>query len=110
AFAGIADPEKFFSTLAAAGIEIAQRAGFPDHHRYAAAEAVSLIARAKANNLILVTTEKDLVRLAGEPLLEELAAPASSLPPRLVIDEQDQFRDLVLSTVAGRGAKGASRP
>ena len=110
AFAGIADPEKFFSTLASAGVEIAQRASFTDHHRYSAAEAVSLIARAKANNLMLVTTEKDLVRLAGEPSLEELAAHASALPVRLVIDEQDQFRDLVLGTVAGRGAKAASRP
>ena len=34
AFAGIGDPEKFFSTLTEAGIEIAERVGFPDHHRY----------------------------------------------------------------------------
>src|SRR5262249_59313181 len=98
AFAGIADPEKFFSTLASAGVQIAQRDGFPDHHRYGAAEAVSLIARAKANNLMLVTTEKDLVRLAGEPPLEELAAHASALPVRLVVDEPDQVRGLVLAT------------
>ena len=34
AFAGIGDPEKFFATLTAAGIDVAERAGFPDHHRY----------------------------------------------------------------------------
>jgi tetraacyldisaccharide 4'-kinase len=110
AFAGIADPEKFFSTLASAGIDIEQRADFPDHHRYSGAEAVSLMARAKASNLMLLTTEKDLVRLTGEPPLEELAANASALPVRLVIEEQDRFRDLVLGVVAGRGAKAASRP
>ena len=65
AFAGIADPAKFFATLLAAGIDIADRAAFADHHRYSAAEALDLIARAKANNLMLVTTEKDLVRLTG---------------------------------------------
>jgi tetraacyldisaccharide 4'-kinase len=112
AFAGIADPGKFFATLLAAGIDIADRAAFADHHRYSAAEALDLIARAKPNNLMLVTTEKDLVRLTGAPQLEELAAHASALPVRLVIEEKDQFRDLVLSVLASRSIKGApgSRP
>ena len=102
AFAGIADPAKFFATLRTAGIDIADRAAFADHHRYSAAEALDLIARAKANNLMLVTTEKDLVRLTGAPQLEELAAHASALPVRLVIEEKHQFRDLVLSVLASR--------
>src|SRR5262249_11533614 len=33
AFAGIGDPEKFFATLSAAGIDVAVRRGFGDHHR-----------------------------------------------------------------------------
>jgi tetraacyldisaccharide 4'-kinase len=102
AFAGIADPEKFFATVTAAGIEIAQRTAYADHHRYGAAEAIDLMARAKANNLMLLTTEKDLARLTGAPELEELAAHASALPVRLIVKEQDQFRDLVLSAVGGR--------
>src|SRR5215813_6695287 len=36
AFAGIADPDKFFATLDAHGIPAAIRKPFPDHHRYAA--------------------------------------------------------------------------
>ena len=48
AFAGIGDPEKFFATLTAAGIEVAERASFADHHRYTAAQAQELIARAQA--------------------------------------------------------------
>ena len=51
AFAGIGDPEKFFATLAGAGIAVAERVSFPDHHRYKAAEAQALTARAKAENL-----------------------------------------------------------
>jgi tetraacyldisaccharide 4'-kinase len=110
AFAGIADPGKFFATLLAAGIDIADRAAFADHHRYSAAEALDLVARAKANNLMLVTTEKDLVRLTGAPQLEELAAHASALPVRLVIEEKNQFRDLVLSVLASRSIKAAPGP
>ncbi len=100
AFAGIADPEKFFTTLTAAGIEIASRAGFPDHHRFSSAEALDLIGQAQANNLMLLTTEKDLARLAGEPELQRLATHAAPLPVRLVIEEQDRLRDMVLSAVA----------
>ena len=87
AFAGIGDPEKFFATLADAGVAVAERVSFPDHHRYTAAEAQALIARADAENLMLLTTEKDLVRLAGERRLAALAARANALPVRLVIEE-----------------------
>ena len=39
AFAGIGNPDKFFATLAEAGIAVAERMSFHDHHRYTAAEA-----------------------------------------------------------------------
>jgi tetraacyldisaccharide 4'-kinase len=99
AFAGIGDPEKFFATLGEAGIAVAERAGFPDHHPYTAADAQDLIARAQANSLMLVSTEKDLMRLSGEPQLEALAARTSAFPVRLVIEEADQFRQTVLDAV-----------
>ncbi|MGA3307626.1 MAG: tetraacyldisaccharide 4'-kinase [Xanthobacteraceae bacterium] len=102
AFAGIGDPEKFFATLGDAGVAVAERASFPDHHRYTAAEAQALIARADVANLMLLTTEKDLVRLAGDPHLAALAARASALPVRLVIEEVDAFRDLILKAVKRR--------
>jgi tetraacyldisaccharide 4'-kinase len=102
AFAGIADPEKFFATLTAAGIGIAKRASFPDHHRFSAAEALELVAQAEAENLMLITTEKDLARLTGEPELEQFAARVSALPVRLVIDEQDCLRELIRSTIGSR--------
>jgi tetraacyldisaccharide 4'-kinase len=99
AFAGIGNPEKFFSTLTEAGIAVAARSGFPDHHRYTAAEAQGLVARAQAENLVLITTEKDHVRLTGDPALAALATHSSILPVRLIIDEQDAFRRMVLSAV-----------
>ena len=100
AFAGIGDPEKLFATLAAAGIDVAERAGFPDHHRYTAAEAADLIARRRPKSLMLVTTEKDVMRIAGEPQLDALAARASALPVRrFVIEEADLFRQMLLQAV-----------
>ena len=99
AFAGIGNPAKFFATLTAAGIDVAERAEFPDHHSYTAAEAQSLIARAQAKSLMLVTTEKDLMRLIGPPQLGTLASRASTLPVRLVVQEADKFRELILNAV-----------
>ncbi len=97
AFAGIANPEKFFTTLSEAGVAVAERSSFPDHHRYTAAEAQALIARAEAGNLVLLTTEKDLARIAGAPHLAAIAARANALPVRLMIEEADAFRQMVLA-------------
>ena len=102
AFAGIADPEKFYATLSEAGLNVVERQGFADHHRYTAAEAQLLTARAQRQNLVLLTTEKDQARFAGEPNLGELAARANALPAQLVIEQDDAFRDMVLKVVKRR--------
>jgi tetraacyldisaccharide 4'-kinase len=102
AFAGIADPEKFYLTLREAGVVVAEHASFPDHHRYTAADARDLIARADAANLALLTTEKDYARFAGNELLAELAAGSSVLRVQLKVEEETEFRRLVLSTFEGR--------
>ena len=51
---------------------------------------------------MLVTTEKDIARLTGDPHLTELAARVSALPVRLVIDEQEQFQHMVLEVLKRR--------
>jgi tetraacyldisaccharide 4'-kinase len=99
AFAGIADPQKFFATLDAAGLAVAERQSFADHHRYSSAEAEALLARARAQNLMLLTTEKDHVRLTGDPQLAALAARTSALPVRLVVEEAAAFQQMVLEVV-----------
>jgi tetraacyldisaccharide 4'-kinase len=96
AFAGIGDPQKFFATLAAAGINPQIQRGFADHHRYRADEAAALLAEAERHGLALVTTEKDLARLQGDPALAALAARACALAVELIVDEQDDFKRLVL--------------
>jgi tetraacyldisaccharide 4'-kinase len=99
AFAGIGDPDKFFATLAAAGIDATVRRGFPDHHRYTQADASALIAEADRSGLTLVTTEKDLVRLKDRRAMGELLARARVLPVALMLDDADRFRRWVLAAV-----------
>ena len=63
AFAGIAHPEKLFVTLAEAGATVVGRHGFPDHHPYEEADLVPILAEAEASGAVVVTTEKDHVRV-----------------------------------------------
>jgi tetraacyldisaccharide 4'-kinase len=97
AFAGIGDPEKFFATLAAAGIDASVRRGFPDHHRYSASEAAALLAEADKGKLELLTTEKDLARLQGDKALMKLATRARALPVELKVAEVEAFNRLTVS-------------
>jgi len=62
-FAGIGRPEKFRATLAAAGAEIAAFRAFADHHPFGARELARMAADAERMGAMLVTTEKDQVRL-----------------------------------------------
>ena len=100
AFAGIGDPEKFFATLSAAGVDVAIARGFPDHHRFTAAEAAALVAEADRAGLSLVTTEKDFVRISHKRAFAALAARSRELPVALELEEEDRFRRFVLAAVA----------
>jgi tetraacyldisaccharide 4'-kinase len=95
AFAGIGDPDKFFATAAEAGIAVAERMTFPDHHRYSGEEAANLIMQAEHSGLALLTTEKDRARMSGEPLLDALATRVHVLPVTLVVNEMDALKALI---------------
>ena len=105
AFAGIGDPEKFFATLAEAGIAVAATRSFPDHHRYTRGEAQALCDDAARERLALVTTEKDLARIHGDDELEQLAAHAHALPVALAFAEEESFRSLLLERLASARTK-----
>ena len=106
AFAGIGDPEKFFATLAEAGIAPAGTRSFPDHHRYTPAEAGALCNEAERDGLVLVTTEKDLARLSGEDQLKQLAGRAKALPVTLAFEDEALFKSLLLEKVAAARRRG----
>jgi tetraacyldisaccharide 4'-kinase len=98
-FAGIGDPEKFFATLRAAGVDVKTTRAFPDHHRFTAEEAGELIMRAEHNGLRLVTTAKDHARLTGDPALSALAERAYVLPVTMKVKETETWRGLLLSAL-----------
>ena len=62
AIAAVGNPEAFFAQLRGAGAAVDAR-GFPDHHRFTAAEARALAARAPRGGMA-VCTLKDAVKLA----------------------------------------------
>jgi tetraacyldisaccharide 4'-kinase len=95
AFAGIADPDKFFATLRDAGIRVVATRRFADHHAFSATEAKALVAAADQSGLTLVTTEKDMARMTGDPALAVLAARARTLPVTLELDKAGALRDLL---------------
>jgi tetraacyldisaccharide 4'-kinase len=109
AFAGIGDPQKFFATLVDAGIPVAATRSFADHHRYTKAEAQALCDDADRDGLILVTTEKDHVRLAGDEALAELAAHAHALPVALALEDEETFRSLLLERLTEARRRAAER-
>jgi len=74
AFAGIGSPDSFRRTLKQVGVQIVWFQTYPDHHWYSPELLLSIFDRAKkAGAEVLVTTEKDGVRipqrLAGDPSL-----------------------------------------
>jgi len=64
AFAGIGRPQKFYDTLQAVGAIVTGMQDFGDHHFYDAQDLQGL--RDQAKDAMLVTTEKDLVRIPLE--------------------------------------------
>ncbi|RKH56935.1 tetraacyldisaccharide 4'-kinase [Corallococcus aberystwythensis] len=63
ALAGLARPGGFLKTVTALGTEVRDAALFPDHHRFSGEELRQVEARARQQGALVVTTEKDAVRL-----------------------------------------------
>ena len=63
AFAGIGNPVNFFNLLKDNNINTVEEIKFPDHYNYSENELKNLISKAKENNAILLTTEKDYLRI-----------------------------------------------
>lgn len=65
AFSGLADNDQFFQTVRESGAIVVGTRSFPDHHRYSLAELSALrVSAADDGAELLVTTEKDLVKIS----------------------------------------------
>lgn len=109
AFAGIANPQRFFQMVERCGGRIVERFAFKDHHAFSERDAEHLLSRAEQAGAQLVTTEKDLVRLEGAgAAATRLAQLARALPIRLVLDSRDGERcDALLQAAFATGGDRA---
>ncbi|MFP5234418.1 MAG: tetraacyldisaccharide 4'-kinase [Acidobacteriota bacterium] len=104
AFCGIARPAQFFAGLQAAGVPLAARIAFRDHHRFTQRELDRLCAVARQDGATqLLTTEKDAVRLGA--LTTSL--PLKTAPLRIEVDEEAEAFDWLASYVAARQRQSA---
>jgi tetraacyldisaccharide 4'-kinase len=102
AFAGIADPDKFYRSLRETGAELAGTRDFPDHHRFSADELRELGEAARRAGAALVTTAKDRARLdAAGDAGSLLGADLDVLEVDLRFDPPTLGRRFVRETLAG---------
>ena len=86
AVAGIARPERFFRALRAQGWNVVAELAYSDHHWYTPRDLAEINnAAQQAHARIVVTTEKDAVRIGEQ-------AWWAALPMRVSIDPADEFR------------------
>lgn len=65
---GIGNPKAFETTVSSLGIKVVSSIAFDDHHHYTKEEIERAWQKAKAENAVIVTTEKDGVKLMDLPL------------------------------------------
>ena len=105
AFAGIGDPARFFATLRASGVDVAEEKAFDDHHSFTLDEIERLVSDAAAKSLMLVTTEKDMARIRSNARLKSYADRIATFAVTLKFDDEAVLRDFV----AGRLTKARAR-
>ncbi|MBL8566343.1 MAG: tetraacyldisaccharide 4'-kinase [Hyphomicrobiaceae bacterium] len=102
AFAGIANPARFFALVERLGGSVVAHRTFKDHHTFGETDAEELLDLADRHGAELITTEKDHIRLVGYGgARERLANRARPLPIRLAFPERDGARlaDLVMAAI-----------
>jgi tetraacyldisaccharide 4'-kinase len=102
AFAGIAAPEKFYATLGANGARVVAKHSFGDHHRFTRREAAALLKEAEERKAMLVTTEKDFVRITDEEgtPLGELKFRCRPFPIAIEFEDEAAAKALLVKALA----------
>lgn len=96
AYAGIADPDKFYRTVESLGGNIVERRSFSDHHKFEEDEIAELLALADKQQLQLVTTAKDFVRLKGvHGKAEELLRRSQVIEIEMMFDDPNTASDII---------------
>ena len=107
AWAGIGAPRRFFATLRALGADVVEAVAFRDHQQLSEDDARRLLDLARRHSAALVTTQKDMARLAGAPgTCGDLRGATRELPVRLALAETDAERLMSLVASALQGQRG----
>lgn len=105
AVAGIANPVRFFGDLRAAGWPIARELTYRDHHSYSRRDVDRVFRAAREQGAgLVVTTEKDLVRLLP---FRPFQMPVAYVPLLATIEPQPQFEQWLMDAL--RAAREAPR-
>jgi tetraacyldisaccharide 4'-kinase len=103
-FAGIANPKKFYATLSQNEARLTGTRSFADHHRYTERQAERLLRWAREWNAMLVTTEKDWVRLPEDDgtALSELRFRSRPLLIAIEFGEGNRLKRLLIEAIEKR--------
>jgi tetraacyldisaccharide 4'-kinase len=105
---GIARPDRFVADIASAGWEISGVMEFRDHHRYGARDVERIAAEARAKgSAIVLTTEKDAVRLAACDLS---GLPIASVPLIISIEPAEAFRRWLIERIRSGSPSAIRNP
>jgi tetraacyldisaccharide 4'-kinase len=105
AVAAIARPERFFAAAEREGWTLRERVTFRDHHWFTRGDVEQALAAARHARVdVVLTTEKDAVRLEG--LVPDQGPTWAYLPMRMRVEPHAAFHDWILSRVRhGRAAE-----
>ena len=97
AFAGIADPSRFFDDLRALGTLLVSTLAFRDHHPYSRRDLDRICTEARsAGAVVALTTEKDYVRLLP---FRPFAIPIASVALTMEPDPLPEFRQFLAGSL-----------
>jgi tetraacyldisaccharide 4'-kinase len=100
--AGIANPEGFYSMISDWGGEITHTLEFPDHHLYDSRD-WQRISRAARNADLIITTEKDILKLVGFPVAREKLL---ALRVEMVVQNGATMIEEILNRIGQRHSNG----
>ena len=104
---GIARPDRFEADVASAGWQIAGMMAFRDHYPFDARDVRRIAAAAQAaRSAIILTTEKDAVRLSACALGD---LPIASVPLIFAVEPAARFREWLLDRAGLQMAAGLER-
>ncbi len=97
---GIARPGKFYASLEKLGAVIVQKHEFPDHHMFGKKDAQAILKAAASDDLPIVMTQKDWVRLPQTDERGHLRKAARVLQVRMKIDEPQKLVSRLQKTIS----------